>query len=272
MMPLPPGYKIMPEQPRADEPIKQAEIPTRKFQSEGDRDKTVNETDINFILTKYLQPHHRSDPNVMAFIKEYLLCRDSKQAAHTVGLTTADGRNLRLRPDIHNAIVAITDLALHKHGYDASEIIQKVKEIVEFDPIDLEREGGGYKSSMKEIPPEARRALRKLSVKNTYLYDANNMPQRDSNGRHIVETEIISYEFYDKIKGSELLGREKNIFKESKILTHDISQNMSNTLLESRERAEARKLEMREVKEISYTPPPTEVIDLEKEIEDESDK
>lgn len=240
-MPLPPGFKI------PEEPIKQANVrtPIKSVEYVPPAPSTgVDATDTMFILRKHLLPQHMADPNVLNYIKSYLQSRDNKQAAKASGLTSLEGANLRKRPDIHAAIAEITQVAIFRTGYDPSEIIHKVKELIDFDPIDLEHEDGGFKTSLKDVPDEARRALRALKVKNTYFLDANNMPVLMPNGRRMVETEIISYEFYDKIKSSELIGRENNLFKESKIVTHDISTNMSNTLLESKDRAEQRKLAM----------------------------
>ncbi len=50
--------------------------------------------------------------------------------------------------------------------------------------------------------------------------------------------EIISYEFYDKMKATELLGREKELFKETKKVEHDVTRNMASVLLESKRRGD----------------------------------
>lgn len=189
-----------------------------------ERDETA------FILDRCLLPQHREDPNVMRFLVSYLVCRSVKQAAAEAGITTRDGENLKRRPDIHRAIVEVTDKAVLKHGYDAAEIVERVKEIVAIDPAELENPDGTFKESLRDVPPETRRAIKKFKAKNIYGYDVN--------GMRVVEGKLIEVEFFDKLKGVELLGREKDTFKETKTVQHDLSRNMSSVLLESKARAE----------------------------------
>lgn len=209
-----------------------------------DADNSLSSDQTSFILRTTLIPQHREDPNVLGFIREYLLCRSVTQAAKACGLTKRDGENLRRRPDIHEAISQITEAAVLKHGYDASEIIERVKEIVNIDPADFENEDGSFKESLRDIPPESRRAVKRFKAKNLYGLDPN--------GMKVVIGKLIEVEFWDKLKSAELLGREKNTFKETKVHQHDITANMSNTLLESKKRAEA-------VREVG---PPVPVIDV----------
>lgn len=219
-----------------------------------DADNKLTKADTSFILRTTLIPQHREDPNVLAFIREYLLCRSTAQAAKACGLTTRDGENLRRRPDIHEAITQITEQAVLKHGYDAGEIIERVKEIVNIDPAEFENADGTFKESLNDIPPEARRAIKKFKAKNLY--------GQDPNGMKVVVGKLIEVEFWDKLKSVELLGREKNLFKETKVHEHNITANMSNTLLESKKRAEA-------VREVGPPLPaqevPTPIIDVEDE-------
>jgi hypothetical protein len=60
----------------------------------------------------------------------------------------------------------------------------------------------------------------------------------------VLAGQIIEVEFWDKMKAVELLGREKDIFKESKKITHDLTANMSSVLLESKKRAEEASMEL----------------------------
>lgn len=193
-----------------------------------DTKMSLDETEA--ILDMELIPQHRADPNIIRFIKNYLLCRDINQAARESGLKPRDGQNLRRRPDIHQAIVKITDAAVFKHGYDAAEVVERVKEIAGIDPVELENPDGTFKKSLTEIPAQARRAIKKFKAKNIFGIDPN--------GMRTVVGELIEVEFWDKMKAVELLGREKEMFKESKKVTHDISNNMRDTLLESKKRAD----------------------------------
>lgn len=190
----------------------------------------LTEDETHWILRDALRPEHHEDPNVLKFIASYLRCRNSAQAAREAGLDGRSGSNLRNRKDIHEAITRLTEKSVMKHGYDASEVIERVKEISALDPIDLMNEDGSYKESMYDIPPEARRAIKSLTVKNEY--------GEDPNGLRVVTGKIMKFEFWDKMKGIELLGREKDLFTEKKKIEHDMSSNMSSLLLESKKLAE----------------------------------
>lgn len=210
-------------------PVTLGPLPTPPM---GNEQGKLNEDETQYILRTTLLAEHREDPNVLRFIAAYMRCRDAGQAAREAGLTTQSGRNLRSRPDIHLAIERLTQKSVMKYGYDASEVIEKVKEAVTFDPIELENPDGSYKKHLKDIAPEARRNLKKLRVKNLY--------ETDPNGMKVLVGEIIEYEFYDKLKAAELLGREKDIFKETKKVEHDVTANMASVLLESATRGAER--------------------------------
>ena len=181
-------------------------------------------------LNKYLTPEHRGDPNIINFIRNYLICRSASQAAREIGLTDRQGINLKKRPDIQECITQITQRAVLKYGYDAEEVVERVKEIAQLDPIEFENADGTFKVSMKEISPETRRAIKKFKAKNIYEFDPN--------GIRTVTGVLIEVELWDKMKAVELLGREKDIFKETRKVQHDITANMSQTLLEAKKRAE----------------------------------
>jgi hypothetical protein len=190
----------------------------------------MNKDETAFLLNKYLVPQHREDPNVIRFIVSYLDNRSVAQAASEAGITRRSGENLKRRPDIHAAIVAITDKAVLKHGYDASEVIQRLKEVMNVDPGDLQNPDGSYKESLADVPPELRRAIKRFKAKNTYEYDAN--------GIKTVSGKMIEVEFWDKMKAVEFLGGEKQLFKKTQIVEHTIGAGMRNILLESKQRAE----------------------------------
>jgi hypothetical protein len=238
-MPLPPGFE--PEAQLAPPQMPPPPMPEIEV-GQGAHSSKLSEDESSLILRTTLLPEHASDPNIIRFISHYMRCRDASQAAQEAGLTRKSGKSLLLRRDIYDCIRKLTDKAVIKYGFDADELIEKVKEITYFDPIELENDDGTFKKHMKDIAPEARRVLKKLKVKNTF--------ETDPNGMKIWTGEIIEYEFYDKIKGVELLGREKDLFKETKKVQHDVTANMKDVLLASRDRAEQRVIDVTPAKQI----------------------
>lgn len=190
---------------------------------------TANEMDI--ILTTTLLPQHRNDPNILRFISSFVRCRNKRQAALEAGLPPHAGTSLYNRPDIAECIRAITDKSAHKYGYDASEIVERVKEVSEIDPVELEREDGTFKTSMREIAPETRRGIKKFKAKNIY--------ENDPNGMKVLVGQLIEVEFWDKLKAIEMLGREKDTFKETRKIEHDVTGRMADVLLESKRLAQS---------------------------------
>lgn len=198
----------------------------------------VDDDDVNYILDTCLRPVHRKEDHVIKFIESFVRCKSILQASQDAGIHHKLGYTLRHKSDISNAIQKLTDKSLLKYGFDASEIFERVKEIVEFDPIMLQNADGTFKSNLRDIDPAARRNLKKLKVKN--LYDQ----QPDINGvpRNVVIGEVIEYEFYDKLKAAELTGREKEMFKNTTKVEHTLTKDMQNILLESAKRADERLL------------------------------
>lgn len=210
-------------------------------------DQDVDEDVVAFVIRTTLLPQHRVDPNILKFIDSYMLCREARQAAREAGLPPQAGPNLLKKHDIFDCISKLTQKLVMKYGYDASEIVERVKEVASVDPIEVYNSDGSYKK-LHEIAPEARRAIKKMKVKNTYFLDPNNQIMKDPvTGKPVVESEIIEIDFGEKLKAAELLGREKNLFKESKVITHDVGSNMRNILLESKDRANARLNQMRDI-------------------------
>lgn len=186
--------------------------------------------EISLVLSTHLHPTHQSDPLIIKFIKEYLHCRSIGQASKECGISTRQGTSLIRRKDIYDSIKAISELAMFKNNFDPGELVQRVKEIVEFDPIELENSDGSFKEKLSQMAPESRRAIKKLKCKNLY--------ETDPNGMKVLAGRIVEYEFWDKLRAVELLGREHDLFKETKRIEHDITKNMADTLLESKKRAE----------------------------------
>jgi hypothetical protein len=123
-----------------------------------------------------------------------------------------------------------------KYGFDATEIMERVKEISALDPIELENPDGTFKKHFKDIAPEVRRAIKKLKVKNYY--------ETDPNGFKVLAGEIIEYEFYDKMEAHKLLGQEKNIFKPTQKVEYDVGTNMRDVLLDGAKRGAEKAIEI----------------------------
>jgi phage terminase small subunit len=247
------GFPKPPKNPRAYSATEAPPQPTAHVKptigplSLGDTSLTEEET--SFIFRTHLRPSQADDPVIVKFILAYCASRNSAQAAKECGILPRQGHALRQRPEIHACIQAITDKAVMKYGFDATEIVERVKEIAILDPVEFENPDGSFKTHLSQIAPEARRAIKKFKAKNIY--------GEDPNGMRIVIGQLIEVELWDKLKGIELLGREKNIFKETKKVEHDVTQNMASLLLESKKRAETRQLtntEVRQIEAIDVTP------------------
>lgn len=207
--------------------------------------KTIEVDEWGLILDSTLYPHHRDDPTIIKFIRSYLQCRDIRQASREAGIAYVSGKSLRNRTDIKDAIVKLTDLSVVKHGLDTEEIVGKVKEVLDVDPLELTNEDGSYRL-MREIPAEIRRAIKKFKAKNIF--------EPDPNGIMRVVGQLIEVEFYDRLKSAELLGREVGKFKEKKEVEHTLGASMKEVLLGARARAEERERELLAVKTIDVTP------------------
>lgn len=195
---------------------------------------SLTEDEVGFIFDQYLLPSQRQDPKVIKFISNYVRSRNAAQSAVEAGFNSSQGYTLRQRPEIHRVIEAITEKALMKYGYDATEVIERVKEIAAIDPIEFENPDGSFKTHLSQIAPESRRAIKRFKCKNIF--------GKDPNGMAIVIGQMIEVEMWDKMKAVELLGREKNIFKETKKIEHDVTANMAQVLLDSSKRADQRAL------------------------------
>lgn len=191
------------------------------------------------ILKENLKPVHNVDPVVLKFITTYIHCRDIGQSAKEAGITLADGRTLFNRADIFKTIEKVTQSAVVKYGYDASEVVERTKELAFSDPAELVTNDGTYIRNIKHIPPATRRAIKKLVVKNLFDIDANGISQ--------YKGEIITYEFWDKPRSLELLGREKDTFKKTTVVEHDVSKNAREYLLASARMGEQAVIEMRDI-------------------------
>jgi len=199
----------------------------------------LTEDESSFILDATLKPKHRSDPAIVSFIDSFVRCKSISQASAEAGIHRSLGYSIRHRKDVSTAIQKLHDKSAVKYGMDTSEIFERVKEVVDFDPIEMQNPDGSFKSNMHDIPPEARRSIKKLKVKNLFnqVEDMNGMKSK------IIIGEIIEYEFYDKLKGAELVGREKEMFKNTTKVEHTVTKDMASILLDSAKRAETAKIE-----------------------------
>jgi hypothetical protein len=234
-MPRPPGAQANNNRATAQEPIS----------FEGVSDGSLSEQETSVILQSILLPEHLNDQRILRFIGAYMRARDHKEAAREAGFHANAGLKLRNRPDIYQAIQTLTQKSAMKYGYDAHEVVERVKEITQIDPLDVYRADGSIKA-MTEMDAPVRRAIKKMKVKE--LWDT------DPNGMKMKIGEIIEIEFWDKLKASELLGGEKEIFKQKRVTEHTISNDMKNLLLESKSRAEQRMLLMSQQQTIDVTP------------------
>lgn len=219
-------------------PVPDVPSPMSQVGTVANEQGKLTDDETHLILRECLKAEHREDPNVLRFISSYIRCRDTRQAAREAGLEARSGLTLRNRPDIFLAITRLTEKSVMKYGFDAAEVIEKVKEIAGIDPIDLLNPDGTYRENMHDIPAEARRAIKKFKAKNIYENDINGVPQ--------LVGRLIEVELWDKMKASELLGREKGIFKETKVVEHDVTKNMAAILLGSGDRAAKRLAAMEE--------------------------
>lgn len=226
-IPVPPGLGPITYTPPSSEPPATPSV-----------DK-LTENEVSMILRTSLTSEHHRDPKVITFISNYLRCRNAAQAAKEAGLNSRDGIHLRNKPDIHLAITKFTEKAVMKYGFDADEIVERLKEIAGLDPLEFENPDGTFKLHMRDIAPEARRAIKKFKARNTY--------EKDPNGMDVITGQIIEVEYWDKMKAVEFLGREKDLFKETTKVQHDVTKNMASVLLDSKRRADDHNREMKDV-------------------------
>jgi len=228
-MPLPPGsHKTMPLPPQfvTKTPVK---VPPMSVPC-NTGENYVNSEETHQILSSKLLPIHMEDPNIINFIKEYLGCRNASEAARNCKLTTRQGQALRSKPDIHAAIEAMTAKSVMKYGFDSNEVVGLFKDIAWADPIEMENPDGSYKNRMSLLSAAFRRAIKKFEVKNIY--------GEDINGMRTITGQLIKVELHDKLKTGEMLGREKDLFKQTSVLQHDVTEKMSTVLLDSAKRGE----------------------------------
>lgn len=209
--------------------------------------RTEEVLDSDKILDATLKKKHRNDPNVILFITNYMRCRVVAQAARESGLTPSQGSNLINRGDIYSAIVKLTEASSRKFGIDADEVVERMKEVLDVDPANYFNEDGSYKD-LHQIEPAARRAIKSITIKETWGEDLNGIKKQD--GR------IVKLEFWSKEKAAEMLGpeTEAGVFDKKLTVVNDVTERMETILLGGKERAEARRRELAAAKVIDVTP------------------
>lgn len=202
--------------------------------AKDERDGSLEVSEYNLVLDSVLTTRHRKDPKVTSFIDSFIKCKSIKQASAECGVHETVGYKWRHSNDIAACIQRLIDMSAVKHGFDSSEILERVKEIVDFDPIEVQNPDGTFKSNFHDISPEARRNIKSLKVKNIYstVEDINGIKNK------IITGEIIEYEFYDKLKSAELVGKEKQMFKTTTRVEHSVTKDMEKLLLGSKDRSE----------------------------------
>ncbi len=200
----------------------------------------------SFILDTTLKAKHRSEASILSFIDSFIRCKNIAQASSEAGIHASLGYRYRHTKDIALAIQKLIDRSAIKYGFDASEIIERTKEMVDFDPISVQNPDGTFKSNFHDIPPEARRNIKKLKARNLWgeTEDMNGVKSK------IIIGEIIEYEFYDKLKAIDLVGKEKDLFKTTTKVEHTVSADMASILLEATKRGAQASLAFKQVREI----------------------
>ena len=196
------------------------------------------------VLKETLTPSHLGDTTIAEFIAQYLACNNVNRAAKACNLSSRDGKWLFNQPDIYKAITTLQTKDVEKFGYQAAEIVENTKNIANLDPADLFDDDGRIYENIHDVPAHARGAIKSIVVKNIFENDHNGMPQ--------YKGKLVKVEFWDKLKANELLGREKDTFKKTEVVQHDISKNARQYLLGSINRAnEAKQLLNAPVKDVT---------------------
>lgn len=180
-------------------------------------------------LQETLTPKHFADPKIAEFISAYLSSTNITRAAKHVGLSASDGRWLFNQVDIYKCITTLQTKNVEKFGYQAAEVVERTREIANLDPADLFDANGVIHENIHDIPKHARHAIKSIVTKNIFEDDHNGMPQ--------YKGKLVKVEFWDKVKTNELLAREKDIFKKTDVVQHDVSKNAREYLLGSLNRA-----------------------------------
>lgn len=183
---------------------------------------------LNQIINIMLNPEHRIDPKIIKFIQAYMECRHIREAEKVAGLSVGQGKRILNKSDVQACMLKINEELGDQAAIDASAIIARTKEIVDFDIADIFTEDGRVKD-IKDIPPAASRVIKKIVVREVY--------EKDENGIDKFSGYIKTVEFWDKMKGIELLGSQVDLFNKKVKHEHDVGSNLASLLLNSEKRA-----------------------------------
>lgn len=183
---------------------------------------------INQILMNTLTPEHAMDPQVLKFLNNYIENWNTSDSAKVANLKTEQGKRILRKPDVQAAITRINETFGRRANYDAREILERVNEVAQFDPAECFNADGTVKD-IKEMSGPARRAIKRLVVKEVWENDPNGVP--------VMTGFIKTIEFWDKMKSLELLGKDEGRFIDQSKVTHEIGGNLASVLLSSERRA-----------------------------------
>lgn len=188
-------------------------------------------TDTLVILHNTLDVKHAIDPKVIKFLMSYIENRSVGDAAKYAGLPRESGKRILNKVDVQAALAKIMETQGRKASFDAAEILERTNEIAQIDPLDVFNSDGTVKD-IHDIPADVRRAIKKVTVKEVW--------ETDMNGVKVHTGFIKTIEFWDKLKGLEMLGKYDGVFREKVDHTHDIGGNLASYLLASEKRANER--------------------------------
>lgn len=183
---------------------------------------------INQIINIMLDPEHRIDPKIVKFIHSYVECRHIKEAEKVAGLSSGQGKRILNKSDVQACMLKINETLGKEASFDSRELLERANEVAQFDIIDVFLDDGRVKD-VKDIPPAARRAVKKIVVREVY--------EKDMNGMDVFSGYIKTIEFWDKIRSLELIGKYDGVFREKVEHSHDVTGNLASLLLNSEKRA-----------------------------------
>lgn len=218
-----------------------------QLEKHENRDKQLNANEKSLIIKGGLTKSHRAQPIYQKFINSWLEHQNIEQVAHELNISVVRAKQMRYSKDVIKVIQTLTEKQAVKYGFDASEVVKSVKDMVDVDMAHMMNADGSYKENLLDVKAETRRSIKKFKAKNIYSQaeDMNGISQQ------VITGKLIEVEFYDKLKASELLGREKKIFKTTTVVEHDATANMREILLESSSRANKAAIEVIEVRDES---------------------
>ncbi len=183
---------------------------------------------INQIINIMLNPEHRIDPKIIKFIHAYVECRHIKEAEKVAGLSSGQGKRILNKSDVQATMLKINETLGKEASFDSRELLERANEVAQFDIIDVFMDDGRVKD-VKDIPAAARRAVKKIVVREVY--------EKDMNGMDVFSGYIKTIEFWDKIRSLELIGKYDGVFREKVEHSHDVTGNLAALLLQSEKRA-----------------------------------